>query len=973
MVFGFNLKDLAISWFTNKRTSMKFQFHWVLSGLSTILLAGVAVAVVPVPATAPTSTGLSKSVAGDQRPLSVRFADDQTASDSGEVPHFQKHVVPLLGRLGCNGRACHGSFQGRGGFQLSLFGYDFMADHLALLDDESGRVDVVDVDESLILNKPTDADMHEGGKRFDRSSWQYRVLRRWIESGAPSAQDRPTKLVKLEVTPSEIQFESESQSVSLRAIAHWQDGTIEDVTELCRFSSNDDSIATIDETGHLNSGQTGDTHVVVYYDNAVVPIPVIRPIKSTSEKIDYQADQHPVDRLVGHKLAKLGIEPSQLCTDTEFIRRVSLDMTGILPTSDAVREFLDDSSPDKREILIESLLQSPGYGAWWATRFSDWTGNSDTQLNNVLPVRNVATKLWYAWLRKRLDENMPYDQLVQGIVEAESREESEDYRQYCENMSQACQPGGEDLYAQRSGLPLFWARNNFKKPEERAIGFAYTFLGVRIECAQCHKHPFDRWSKNDFDEFARIFTPIRANGKGDRETQQIREEMIAKITGGKDAERGALRKLIYTAARDGEVVPFDELLVNTRAASNNAIKARQRAKKQGRKAKPVNVASGTILGEESPLTLDQDPREKLMDWLRAPENPYFSKAIVNRVWSNYFGVGIVDPSDDMNLANPPSNAPLLDYLANEFIAHDFDLHWLHRTITTSETYQRSALANATNKKDRRNFSRHVPRRLPAEVVYDCVVLATGSDASAEKLRSDLDDMAIADGKPKRRNQQDFALEVFGQSERESNCDCDRSDAPSLLQSIYLRNDVDMYQRLSDKNGWVNQACKTLGVPGPAGNDDARTQAIRRNMIAAQQQFTERIKRFQNQATNQKTQNQQTQKRQKQVRKQLEKTHQQIVRRMKQHGYMVPDFESLLKDPSIWKPIDSTPSQASSNAASSSLTTLIEEAYLRTLSRFPEPEESDIATEFIQESKSPAAGLESLLWALVNTKEFIISH
>ncbi len=195
-----------------------------------------------------------------------------------EVPDFQRHVVPLMGRLGCNGRACHGSFQGRGGLQLSLFGYDFKTDHAALLDEASGRVDVDDIEESLILTKPTDADLHEGGKRYDIGSWQHHVLRRWIEAGAKFDDGEPQTLVRLEVTPSEVLFTSEGQEVDLTAIAHWEDGSSEDVTELCRFSSNDDSIAAIDTDGHIKGGERGGTHVVIYYDNAVVPVPVLRPI-----------------------------------------------------------------------------------------------------------------------------------------------------------------------------------------------------------------------------------------------------------------------------------------------------------------------------------------------------------------------------------------------------------------------------------------------------------------------------------------------------------------------------------------------------------------------------------------------------------------------------------------------------------------------------------------------------------------------
>ena len=290
--------------------------------------------------------------------------------------------------------------------------------------------------------------------------------------------------------------------------------------------------------------------------------------------------------------------------------------------------------------------------------------------------------------------------MIEGIVTAESREEGESYINYCKQMTEACQPGNEEQFAERDGLPLFWARRNFQKPEERAIGFAYTFLGIRIECAQCHKHPFDQWSKNDFEQFAKLFAPIRVNqNQVASDAKADRERLMDEITDGKKLNGGELRKAIYSAAKDGKVVPFGELLVNCPPRIDKVIKARQAAIKKGRKPSPLPVSEGTILGQDQPTVLDQDPRSPLMDWLRSEENPYFAKAIVNRIWSNYFGVGIVNPTDDMNLANPPSNAPLLDYLANGLIENDFDLKWLHREITTSDTYQRSANTNASNALD----------------------------------------------------------------------------------------------------------------------------------------------------------------------------------------------------------------------------------------------------------------------------------
>ena len=889
------------------------------------------------------------------QPLSKRFANKDTA----EVPDFQKHVIPLLGRLGCNGRACHGSFQGRGGFQLSLFGYDFKADHDALLDAASGRVDVDDVAESLILSKPSDADLHEGGKRFDKGTWQHHVLQQWIKAGATHDANTIHELNRVDISPAEILFSDKGETVKLTAIAHWKDGSSEDVTELCRFSSNNDAIAEIDNTGRIQSGGRGDTHVVVYYDKAVIPVPVIRPVGASIQSIASQP-KHSIDRLVKQKLDKLGIVPSGLCTDSEFIRRASLDITGILPEAEVVRQFLADDSVNKREELIDGLLASPGYAAWWATRFSDWTGNSDEQLTNVLPIRNAATRLWYEWLRARLQKNVPYDEIIEGIVTAENRQPNEDYVSYCETMTQACKPGNEKLFAERDGLPIFWGRRNFIKPEERAIGFAYTFLGVRIECAQCHKHPFDKWSKNDFESFSKLFTPIRYNANlVNKESKQERQELLDAITNGEKLRGGDLRRAVQKSAQQGKTVPFGELIFDD---SNIKRLRKTQAQAQRKRGKPraIKIPTGKILGVEELVPLDVDPRDALMAWLRSADNPYFAKAIVNRVWSNYFGDGIVSPTDDMNLANPPVNQPLMDHLADEFIRHDFDLKWLHHKIVTSETYQRSSETNATNLMDRTNFSHHVPRRLPAEVVYDAVILATGSDQHAEKIRTDLNQMAIAEGKPKRRNQQDFALEVFGQSIRESNCDCDRSDAPSLLQSIYLRNDADMHKRLSDKNGWVAQACSELGVAGPENSPEPRKAASRKRAESYRKQFLLRVAQYQKLSVE----------KQSGAKPQLQRDYNRMNAKLKSMKLDVPKLSKLLKDRNAWPELNAP---NSIKAPVKTIRELIEEAYLRTLSRYPEPEETEISVSFIEESKTPADGMQSLLWALVNTKEFILSH
>lgn len=890
------------------------------------------------------------------KPLPQRFADAETA----EVPDFQRHVMPLLGRLGCNGRSCHGSFQGRGGFQLSLFGYDFKADHEALLDENSGRVDVDDVAESLILAKPIDADMHEGGKRLDEGSWQYNTLHRWIASGAATERAIQT-LERLEIQPAEIQFNTDDQQQQLTAIAHWADGSKEDVTALCRFASNDDAVAAIDESGLVASGLSGDTHVVVSYDRAVVPIAVTRRVQVDADIDAPPGSSHPVDRLIAAKHAKLGIIPSPICTDTEFIRRASLDITGTLPAAEEVRIFLANENPNKRKELIDDLLDAPGYAAWWATRFADWTGNNEQELNNVLPMRGAASRLWYEWLRVRLDDNVPYDEIVEGIVTAQSRQEGEDYREYCESMTEACKPGNENLFAARDGMPLFWARRNFQKPEERAIGFAYAFLGIRIECAQCHKHPFDQWSKDDFDQFSKIFASINARGNTvSKEANPIRKELLDNITGGKKLNNGELRKLIYRRANEGAIVPFPELTYVNRSAA-----ARQKAAKQNKKRKgsavAIEVPKGYVLGQAEPIELDDDPRAELMQWMRDPANSFFAPAIVNRVWSNYFGVGIINPTDDMNLANPASNQPLLKYLSDGFREHGFDLHWLHREIVTSDAYQRSTITNASNSHDRLNFSRHVPRRLPAEVIRDAVLLATQSTVQTQKMRSTMSDMAIAADVPQNRNQRDFALQVFGQSARESNCDCDRSDSPSLLQSIYLRNDMEMYQQLASKNGWVAQACASLGEAGPGQASNPQKDQIARKAEQNRVQMIARVKRYLALNPNRRAGQ----------REKFEESYKAMRKRFKQFGYETPSLSAILADPDAWQLVST--GNANAKEASDSLESIVEDAYLRALSRTPDREELEIAMQYINDSDSVADGLSSVMWALVNTKEFIITH
>lgn len=911
----------------------------------------------------PASVGPATLEAEVLPPLAERFSDDQV----DELPDFQRHVGPLLGHLGCNGRACHGSFQGRGGFMLSLFGYDFQADHAAISAADSGRVDLDDVEESLILFKPIDEDRHEGGKRMDADSWPYRVLRRWIEGGAKFGGETQ-QLERLEVTPREVVFGEQGQQAALRVIAHWADGTREDVTQLCRFTSNDDAVAAISSAGVVSAGDVGDTDVVIAYDAAVESVPVMRPAGGEIGDLPRppQSD-HPVDLLIAEKLDKLRIIPSQLCSDEDYIRRVSLDLAGILPSAERVERFLADPSPHKRAELIDELLADPAYAAWWATRFSDWTGNNEATLNNYLPVRGLASKLWFGWLAKRLAENMPYDQIIEGIVTAQSRMPEESFLEYCQTMSQICSSGDIEAYAQRPGLPMFWARSNFRSTEERAIGFAYSFLGVRIECAQCHKHPFDVWSKQDFDQFAVLFSPIRAtpNSYAPQSQRQMRR-LVNSLTDGERLRGGELRRRLTAALRQGEVVPFPELVV-----SQSDPRRPQR-----RRGNRSSVRRGRVLGEADMVAIQGDPRETLMQWLRSPENPYFAKAIVNRVWANHFGVGIVDPVDDLNLGNPPSNERLLDHLAGGFIDSGFDLQWLHRQILSSHAYQRSSVANVTNIQDTRNFSRHVPRRLPAEVLRDAIVLVTAGSQTAARARRQLDGLAISGQLvTQRRGRGDFALQVFGQSTRQSNCDCDRSDDANLLQSLYLQNDIDIHQALAQRDGWVAEV--TRQWPGAE-----RAQSGRRGRaVAVDRQMRRQVERRFDALVELPPQRRQP------MRQRIREELQRMNQRRRQIGLEPLTFAELIRQAQSRAGQDDAAASGEVPGAaakpelepetetldSETLQQAIRAAYLRALSRAPDADELAASSEYITQSETPVDGFRSVVWALLNTKEFMLTH
>lgn len=862
------------------------------------------------------------------------------ANPGEETPDFQQHVIPMLSKLGCNGRACHGSFQGQGGFRLSLFGYDFKMDHEGLND----RIDTEAPSDSYAYLKATLKEEHEGGQVIVPGSWQEKLLLKWIATGAKGVET-PKTLTQLKMEPAEIVFQtgqSNKEAIALKAIAIWSDGTQEDVTAITRFQTNDPAIAAIDQQGVVSSGATGDTHVVAFYDNAVVPVAVMKPVSGQQVEIEKLAKTE-IDRHVLTKLNKLGVTPSEVCSDEEFLRRVSLDLAGTLPSPQEIRDFLADSSADKRQQKIDQLLESPAYAAWWTTKLCDFTGNTSNQLNNTSIANSLPNEQWYNWINKRVVENMAYDDIVRGLVLANSRLPGEDYREYCERMTNDYVDKTNDDFSKQDSMPYYWARQNFRKAEDRAIGFAYTFLGTRIQCAQCHKHPFDQWTQEDFKNFEPFFARTRFSQNGaDRKEFNA---MVAEL--GLEGKRGnQLRRELPALAKEGKTVPFPEL-VNTPYR-----KVKVRDKKTNKRITKVVGANAAVLGGETINLGDyKDPRDPLMEWLTGDARMQFAKAFVNRAWANYFHRGIVEPTDDMSLANPPSNSELLEYLAIGFIENQYDMKWVHREICNSETYQRSWKPNASNMSDERNFSRAVPRRLPAEIVSDAIVAATGKTEQWNEFRSEIDDRAIAMPETGQgRGRQNYMLTIFGKSARENNCDCEQSFDPSLLQTLYLNNDQELLNTLDNRrDSWMAELASQWNVKFNGSSKNSATKKRPKNYSTVVKRYREliaRAKKNDDQAS-------------------LKKFKSKLNAYYKRYGKSSEPAENEAQ---------TNGSEVAQNwAPPEGWNAFVETAYLRTLSRLPKEQEMTTSVEFLQQAKEPMIGVEDFLWALLNTKEFIVNH
>lgn len=705
------------------------------------------------------------------------FADDKPTVSATRAVDFERHIAPLFSRWGCNSAACHGALGGgKGGLQLSLFGHSAKMDYQAIED----RIDRTDPESSLLLLKPSGGDDHGGGVRFEQTSDSYQKIQHWIKDGA-AWKEGSGQVSTITVAPPRLVLTEDAKSQPLTVTAEFSDGSREDVTHLCRFTSRDEGIAVVQSSGQVVRSNSGDTSVIVSYGNAFASVGVLAPFPGNArDAARMPAESSAVDSRINEKLALLNIVPSGASSDDEFLRRVMLDTIGTIPTAEEVTRFCAETAPDKRERKIDELLAHPMHAALWATRMCDITKCDVDAMGEVEVLGARRAQMWHDWFRKRFENNTPYTEMVRGIVTATSREglTVSEWIQHEEQLVQRSLESFDSNYADRESLDLYWRRSGEDREatlKANAELTAVAFTGVRLNCAQCHKHPFDRWRQDDYAAFANIFS-----------------------------------RVIYGSSTETNSAVLDEL------------QRRRESKRSGKSVDPLPRIREVFVSSElgralsgfesdadvSPRAFDsqhfdenKDLRRQFYQWLIAEQNPYFARSFVNRVWAAYFGVGQVDPVDDFSVTNPPSHPELLDELAERFRESGFNIRDIEKQILMSAAYQRSATPNKSNRADRRNFARQQIRPLLAEVAVDAINKALGTTEDFGNIARK-GALAIEIGTNKVPGDAGRALQMFGRGKRASTCDCDRRSEVDLRQFIFLVNDPWIMEKI--KTGTIRE-------------------------------------------------------------------------------------------------------------------------------------------------------------------------
>lgn len=646
-----------------------------------------------------------------------------------EKPYsFRHEVMPVLSKGGCNMGACHGYSLGKNGFKLSLRGGEAAQDYMAVFGDLFGRrVNLLKPSESLLLTKPIGDVPHRGGIRLAKGSLSHKILQTWIEQGAKSDLDDKAEIEFVRIFPERFVIEP-GQSHRLQLVAHYTDGTTRDVTKLAIFNVNTDGVADVTDVGHVTARGLGESAVVARFERKFAAARLI----VLNRKPDFQPTpvptEHFIDQHVVAKLNDLKVTPSELSSDEEFLRRVSLDLIGLQPTADEVRKFLADADPVKRTKVIDALFARPEFVDHWSLKWGDLLQNSRVRLNEP------AMYGFREWIRSAVASNMPLDEMTRQLLTSKG--------------GAADNPAGA----------YYLISKDTNDTLERV---AEVFCGVRMLCARCHTHPLENWTQEDYYGLASFFNQV-------------------------------------TPKNDPRMVGVP----NARAVSLQLAAGFSTNPRSGQ-AQPPRFLGGI----QPPVSTGTDRRVQFATWLAAPDNPMFARSLANRFWSYFFSRGIIDPVDDLRTTNPPINPELLDALTKDFIAHRFDVRHLMRTIVTSQTYQRSSVANESNRHDTLNFSHAIPRRIHAEALLDSLVQATGvreqfGGAPANFSAAQLPDAEI---------NSDF-LSLFGKPQRADACECERDGDSNMLQALHLINGQSILRRVTDPNGRVAQLLKQNPAP-----------------------------------------------------------------------------------------------------------------------------------------------------------------
>jgi hypothetical protein len=711
-----------------------------------------------------------------------------SAPSFGDEISFSRHVTPTLYQLGCSAGACHGSFSGKGGLRLSLFAGHPEMDHLNLRGGQGRRIDQQHPERSLLLLKPTAAIEHGGGLRLRKASWQYDLLKKWIENGARFDAAAAVKVVGVRVEPASLTLRIGSQSPPLRAFARLSNGQEDEVTKYTKFESLDPGLATVDDVRKVKSIRSGDVALLAHYAGTVGFTTVLIPGPPLPANLAYPKEEprDAVDRLLVERMRKLNVAPSGLCSDVDFLRRVHLDVIGQLPTPEEVRAFLADKSPDKRGQVIDKLLAHPLHAAMWAGKMCDMVGADDRFLGD-------GVYQFHDWFRNKFEVNTPWDKIAYGVlcataadgrdpeqIRVAQKEDAENRKKY-KGKPPPPPPGKEPWqagYAERNTLDVFYSnlintqttpgRGRTVNGKQIALRVAHTFLGVRLECAQCHKHPYDRWSQGDFFSFAAVFAHTQIGVDPELKAQMVN------LSG------------VYAGQK-----PVEEFL-------------------DPDTQQPVapKVPGGPAITVKPGV----DTREQVWRWLREKDNPFFAAALVNRVWEHYLGRGFVEPADAQAAANPPSHPEVLGELVRDFVENNYDLRRLERRILSTLAYQRDWKTNATNAKDDRNFSHRKLRRLTAEQALDAIAQVTGTPVKIPKRYGSPRDgqKAVEIALSRVGGDDGYVLQIFGRPIRVQNCDCERSPAASLSQTLYLFNDEKLIAKIHDDKGRLKKLVQEIG-------------------------------------------------------------------------------------------------------------------------------------------------------------------